>query len=48
MNDEIKPTEQDVELAAEFKRTHENGTLEEFAAWLRSNYFVDSEHKSWF
>ena len=44
------PTTQDHELVEKYLEETGKANAEgaDFVAWLRTNYFVDAEHESWF
>lgn len=50
MPNEIEPTKQDLEIVEKFME--ETGKTwvppAEFAAWLRTNWWIDAEHESWY
>lgn len=47
--DEIKPTNQDRKLVEKYvEETGRPAEGPEFAAWLRTNWWVDAEHESWY
>ena len=45
-----EPTKQDIDLVEKYMeetgRSFAAGA--EFAAWLRTNYWIDAEHESWY
>jgi len=50
MPKEIEPTDQDRKLVEKYVEETGRASAEgaDFAAWLRTNFWVDAEHGSWY
>ena len=50
MPNEIEPTKQDLKMVEKFMEETGRAWVPpaEFAAWLRTNWWIDAEHESWY